>query len=227
MHAVLKKIENKLVVSCQALEEEPLHSSFIMGRMALAAKQGGASGIRANSKEDILEIKSMVDLPVIGIVKRHYPESDVYITTTMTEVDELMEAKVDMIAMDATKQKRPKQSLAEMVAAIRSKYPTVALMADVSTLEEAMEADRLGFDCISTTLVGYTAYTAGASASDNDFALLKEMTQAVKAPVIAEGKMNTPALAKGALKAGAHSVVVGGAITRPQQITKTFVEALQ
>jgi N-acylglucosamine-6-phosphate 2-epimerase len=227
MHAVLKKMKNKLVVSCQALEEEPLHSSFIMGRMALAAKQGGASGIRANSKEDILEIKSMVDLPVIGIVKRHYPGSDVYITATMTEVDELMEANVDMIAMDATKQKRPKQSLAEMVAAIRNKYPDVALMADVSTLEEAIEADRLGFDCISTTLVGYTAYTAGASASDNDFALLKEMAQSVKAPVIAEGKMNTPALAKGALKAGAHSVVVGGAITRPQQITKTFVEALQ
>lgn len=227
MHAVLKKMKNKLVVSCQALEEEPLHSSFIMGRMALAAKQGGASGIRANSKEDILEIKSTVDLPVIGIVKRHYPGSDVYITATMTEVDELMEANVDMIAMDATKQKRPKQSLAEMVAAIRNQYPSVALMADVSTLEEAIEADRLGFDCISTTLVGYTAYTAGASASDNDFALLKEMVQAVKAPVIAEGKMNTPALAKGALKAGAHSVVVGGAITRPQQITKTFVEALQ
>ena len=88
-----KKIENlkgKLIVSCQALPHEPLHSSFIMGRMALAAKEGGACGIRANTKEDIMEIGHNVDLPVIGIVKRDYENCKVYITPTMKEVDELM-----------------------------------------------------------------------------------------------------------------------------------------
>ena len=87
---MLEKIKHGLVVSCQALPDEPLHSSFIMGRMALAAKQGGAVGIRAQSKEDIVEIKKNVDLPVIGIVKRNYPDSEVYITPTKKEVDELL-----------------------------------------------------------------------------------------------------------------------------------------
>lgn len=37
--------EIQLIVSCQALPEELLHSSFIMGRMALAAKEGGTACI--------------------------------------------------------------------------------------------------------------------------------------------------------------------------------------
>ena len=83
----IKNLKGKLIVSCQALPEEPLHSSFIMGRMALAAKVGGASGIRANTKEDIKEIQTQVELPIIGIVKRDYGDSEIYITPTMKEVD--------------------------------------------------------------------------------------------------------------------------------------------
>ena len=104
---MLEQIKGGLVVSCQALPDEPLHSSFIMGRMALAAKQGGAVGIRAQSKEDIIEIKKVVDLPVIGIVKRSYPDSDIYITATKKELDELFETGCEMIAMDATLRDRP------------------------------------------------------------------------------------------------------------------------
>ena len=91
-----------LIVSCQALENEPLHSSFIMGKMALAAKEGGAVGIRANSVEDITAIKGEVDLPIIGIIKKDYPGLVPYITPTMKEVAELVNAKVDVIALDAT-----------------------------------------------------------------------------------------------------------------------------
>ena len=91
MNQKVENLKGKLIVSCQALPDEPLHSSFIMGRMALAAKQGGASGIRANTKEDIKEIQSQVDLPIIGIVKRDYEDSDIYITPTMKEIEELME----------------------------------------------------------------------------------------------------------------------------------------
>ena len=95
----MESIRGKLVVSCQALPHEPLHSSFIMGRMALAAKEGGAAGIRANTPEDILEIRKNVDLPIIGIIKRDYPDSKIYITPTMAEVDALAEVKADIIAM--------------------------------------------------------------------------------------------------------------------------------
>lgn len=107
MNQKVENLKGKLIVSCQALPDEPLHSSFIMGRMALAAKVGGASGIRANTKEDIKEIQSQVDLPIIGIVKRDYADSEIYITPTMKEVEELMEVKPEIIAMDATISKRP------------------------------------------------------------------------------------------------------------------------
>ena len=103
----LEQLKGHLIVSCQALPHEPLHSSFIMGRMAKAAAEGGALGIRANTKEDIAEIKQNVDLPVIGIVKRDYPDSKVYITPTMKEIDELMEVKPEIIAVDATICLRP------------------------------------------------------------------------------------------------------------------------
>lgn len=107
MQENVEDLEGRLVVSCQALPDEPLHSSFIMGRMALAAKEGGAVGIRANTKEDIREIQSQVDLPVIGIVKRDYENCEVYITPTMKEIDELMEVRPEIIALDATDRLRP------------------------------------------------------------------------------------------------------------------------
>ena len=101
---MLEKIKGGLVVSCQALPDEPLHSSFIMGRMALAAKQGGAVGIRAQSKEDIMEIKKTVDLPVIGIVKRNYPDSDIYITPTKKPIFSALthSSKVEQSAIAST-----------------------------------------------------------------------------------------------------------------------------
>lgn len=107
MDKCLERLRGHLIVSCQALPEEPLHSSFIMGRMALAAMQGGASGIRANTKEDIAEIRRNVDLPIIGIVKRDYEDSQVYITPTMKEIDELMEVKPEIIAVQAGIELRP------------------------------------------------------------------------------------------------------------------------
>ncbi|MEK3731990.1 MULTISPECIES: N-acetylmannosamine-6-phosphate 2-epimerase [Paenibacillus] len=220
-------IKHKLIVSCQALENEPLHSSFIMGRMALAALQGGASGIRANTAADIIEIKSQVQLPVIGIVKRDYPDSEVYITPTMKEIEELVEAKAEIIALDATSSLRPGGlTLGELMQQIRAKYPDQLLMADVSTVEEAEEAEKLGFDMVGTTLVGYTAASQGQKVYDHDFEIMKNMLQAVQLPVIAEGNILTPDMAKRCLELGAYSVVVGGAITRPQQITARFVEHL-
>ncbi|PTT44450.1 N-acetylmannosamine-6-phosphate 2-epimerase [Aeromonas sp. HMWF016] len=224
---MLNQIKGKLIVSCQALEDEPLHSDFIMGKMALAAARGGASAIRANSVVDIKAIKQEVSLPVIGILKRDYPGSDVYITATMQEVDELMAAAPEMIAIDATLHQRPDGlTLAQMVEAIRARYPELLLMADIATVEEAQHAEVLGFDCIGTTLHGYTAETRGHKLYDNDFAFLRSVLEAVNKPVIAEGNVNTPQMAARCLQIGAHAVVVGGAITRPQQITERFIEAM-
>lgn len=224
---MIEKIKGGLVVSCQALANEPLHSSFIMSKMAKAAEEGGAIGIRANSKEDIIAIKQETSLPIIGIVKRDYDDSKVYITATMTEIDELMQAGCEMIALDATSQRRPAdESLETFVEAIREKYGEVLLMADTSTLEEAIEADRLGFDVVSTTLVGYTDYSKGQDIFSKDYELLKAYIEETTCPVIAEGGVDTPEKMRGCLEAGAHSVVVGSAITRPQLITKRFTDAI-
>lgn len=228
MNQKIEQLKGKLIVSCQALPEEPLHSSFIMGRMALAAKEGGAAGIRANTREDIHEIQSQVDLPVIGIVKQNYEGCDVYITPTMKEVDQLMEVKPEIIALDATEAERPGGlTLDEFFRQIKEKYPDQLWMADCSTVEEALHADRLGFDFIGTTLVGYTKQSRDLKIEENDFEVLRKILDQVKHPVIAEGNVNTPEKAKRVLELGAYSVVVGSAITRPQLITKSFAEAIR
>lgn len=224
---MLEQIKGRLVVSCQALENEPLHSPFIMARMALAAEEGGAAGIRANSVVDIEAIKQQVALPVIGLVKRDYPDSEVFITPTLREVDELMVAAPEMIALDATDRPRTGgETLAQLVTSIRARWPALLLMADIASVEEALIAEQLGFDCVGTTLYGYTAQTQGHTLPEGDFALLRAMLAAVTIPVIAEGNVDTPERAARCLALGAHAVVVGGAITRPQQITRRFCDAL-
>ena len=229
--SINEKIENlkgKLIVSCQALPSEPLHSPFIMGRMALAAKIGGASGIRANTKEDIAEIQTQVDLPIIGIVKRDYEDSEIYITPTMKEIDELMQVKPEIIAMDATISTRPGgKTLDEFFHKVKKKYPEQLFMADCSTIEEALHADELGFDFIGTTMVGYTKQSEGDKIEESDFEILREIVSKVNHKVIAEGNINTPEKARRVLELGAYSVVVGSIITRPQLITKSFVEAIE
>lgn len=228
MNERVEQLKGKLIVSCQALPHEPLHSSFIMGRMALAAKEGGAVGIRANTKEDIKEIQSQVDLPIIGIVKRDYEDSKVYITPTMKEVEELMEVKPEIIAVDATSAVRPEGlTLAEFFQQIKEKYPDQLLMADCSTVEEALYADELGFDFIGTTMVGYTEQSKGDKIEANDFEILRKIVAGAKNKVIAEGNINTPEKVKRVIELGAFSVVVGSIITRPQLITRSFAEVLE
>ncbi|MCI5858486.1 MAG: N-acetylmannosamine-6-phosphate 2-epimerase [Lachnospiraceae bacterium] len=223
----IRALKGKLIVSCQALPQEPLHSSFIMGRMARAAKEGGAAGIRANTKEDIKEIQEVTGLPVIGIVKRDYPDSAVYITPTMKEIEELMEVKPEIIAIDATGALRPGNvTLADFFHQIKEKYPEQKLMADCSTIEEAFFADELGFNFIGTTMVGYTPQSRGMKIEANDFEILRTILKKVKHPVIAEGNVNSPEKAKRVIELGSYAVVVGSSITRPQLITKGYAEAV-
>lgn len=221
----LEKVRGGLIVSCQALESEPLHSSFIMSKMAYAAKLGGAVGIRANSVEDITEIKKVVDLPVIGIIKIDYPDSQIYITPTIEEIDKLVECGVDVIATDATNRTRPNnETLESFFTKVREKYPNVLFMADCSTYEEGIFASKLGFDFIGTTLSGYTEYSKGASLPNLD--MMKRLVNDTDTPVIGEGGIWYPEQLKEALNTGIATAVVGTAITRPREITKRFVEAI-
>lgn len=221
---MLNSIKNGLIVSCQALEDEPLHGSMIMAKMALAAKCGGAIGLRANSVKDIKAIQSEVDLPIIGLIKQNYQDSDIYITPTKQEVDSLLDTNIEMIAIDATHRKRPNEErLEDLIQYIRNNNCLV--MGDISTYEEGINAIQKGVDCISTTLSGYTNYSNVKSTGPN-FDLLKNLVEYGHVPVICEGKVNTPGEATEAIKLGAHAVVVGSAITRPQLITQKFNNAL-
>lgn len=225
-NAFFEQVRGKLIVSCQALPEEPLHSSFIMGRMAYAAFLGGAAGIRANTVEDITEIRKTVDLPIIGIIKKVYEDhSDVYITPTMAEVDALVDCGVEAIALDATDRVRPGGlTLAEFFPLVRAKYPDQLFMADCSSVEEGMRAAELGFDLIGTTMAGYTPYTKGRSLPPFD--MIETLVKECGKPVIAEGNISTPEHLRQAMETGVLTVVVGSAITRPMEITKRFVAAL-
>lgn len=228
MYNLIQSLKGNLIVSCQALPQEPLHSSFIMGRMARAAAEGGAMGIRANTCEDIAEIRRNVDLPVIGIIKRDYPENGVYITPTMREMDELMTVRPEIIALDATSAVRPDgKTLDAFYHDIRTKYPDQLLMADCSTVEEALHADALGFDFIGTTLVGYTEQSRGDRIEADDFAIIRAILDQAHHPVIAEGNISTPAKARRVIELGCFSVVVGSIITRPQIITRTFTQEME
>lgn len=223
---VLEKVRGGLIVSCQALKEEPLYSSYIMSRMAYAAMLGGAAGIRANTVADITEIKKTVDLPIIGIIKEVYGDCNVYITPTMKEIDELVSCGADIIATDATKRTRPDgKTVDEFFAEVRKKYPDQLFMADCSSYEEGVHAAEIGFDLIGTTMNGYTEYTKGVELPNID--LMERLVKDCRKPVIAEGGIWLPEQLKAALNAGVLAAVIGGAITRPMEITKRFVAAIE
>lgn len=221
---MLDQIKGKLVISCQALPGEPLHSPMIMGRMAIAAKNAGAAGIRAQGVADIIEIKQVTGLPVIGIIKRNYPDSEVFITATKKEVQELLATDCEVIALDATIRPRPNgellQDLLDQIHAANR-----LAMADCSTVEEAKIAEEMGFDCVSTTLAGYTSYSTQTSGPDVE--LVKQLVKDCQIPVIAEGKIHTPEQLKEIMNLGVYSAVVGGAITRPQEIAQRFIAKLE
>lgn len=219
---ILEKLHLGLIVSCQALPDEPLHGPEIMARMAVAAAEGGAIAIRANGAADVRAIKQAVALPVIGIVKRNYPDSDVYITPTLRETEELLEAGADIIAFDGTRQTRPGNCTLEQIIDLLTASPA-ASMADISTLEEALYAESLGVSCVSTTLSGYTPYSRQQEGPNLE--LLEQAAQRLKIPVIAEGRISQPGQVEAALNLGAYAVVVGSAITRPQLITRPFAAA--
>lgn len=219
---LIESLRGGLVVSCQALVDEPLHSSFIMSKMALAAQRGGAIGIRANGFEDITAIKQEVNLPVIGIVKRDYSDSPIFITATMKEVKEVVEAGAEIIAIDGTNRVRPGgETLENLYSTIRKEYPNVLLMADISTFEEGVRASELGFDLIATTLSGYTDYTKDVPLPNTD--LVKSLREQLDTPIMAEGGYWTLEDVEQGLTAGAHGCIIGSAITRPMEITKRFV----
>lgn len=223
---ILKSIKNSVIVSCQALPNEPLYveEKSIMYLMARAAKMAGSPAIRTSSIRDVIDIKKETGLPVIGLIKKQYNNSEVYITPTMKEVDELVNAGSDIIAIDCTFSKRATdESINDFIKNIKTKYPDIILMADISTYDEGINAYKCGVDIIGTTMNGYTNQSIKENITNLE--LVKLLVKNVDIPVIAEGKIHYPYQVKEMLDAGAYAVVVGGAITRPLEIAQRFINA--
>ena len=226
MHPALERLKGGLVVSCQADPGDPLYGIEHMVAMARAAMVGGAVGIRSNYPHDVQAIKQAIPLPLIGLYKKRYEGSPVYITPTMEEVRAIAAAGADIVAVQLTDQVRPDGlTRDELVARIRHEFPDLLIMADISTLDEGLYAARLGVDVVSTTMSGYTPYSPQLEGPDLD--LVRDLSRAVSTPVIAEGRISSPEECRKALEAGAFAVVVGTAITRPQTVTAWYAQALR
>lgn len=232
MNDFLEKIHGKMIVSCQAVPGEPLYveEQSIMYLMARAAARAGSPAIRTSSIRDVAAIKKETGLPVIGLMKVQYEGYESYITPTMKEVDDLVAAGSDVVALDCTMRKRGDgRSINEFVAEIREKYPDIILMADISTYEEGINAWKCGVDILGTTMSGYTPYSPRLDGPD--YELMRRLSQDAdirKAgiPVIGEGRIHDPAQAVEALRTGVWAIVVGGAITRPLEIARRFMDAI-
>lgn len=193
-----------------------------MAKMARAAVEAGAVGIRTNGVFDILAIKQEVSVPVIGLIKREIAGSEIFITPTLNEVNAIVLAGADIVALDVTNREGRLEAVKPLIAFAHKMG--AAVMADISTLKEGVAAERLGVDLIGTTLSGYTSYSR--QSDEPDFELLQQLSETVKIPVVAEGRIWTPEEAAKALNCGAANVVVGSAITRPQLITARYIKAM-
>ncbi len=218
------QVQGQLIVSCQALPDEPLFGADIMAKMAVAAVVGGAAAIRANTPVDIAAIRQAVAVPIIGLFKEEIEGYPVYITPTLHHALAVAEAGADVIAIDATARARPEPgTLADFIQRIHVQTG-LPVLADIATLAEGIAAVEAGADLVSTTMSGYTADSPAQR--EPDLELVANLSRAINVPVLAEGRYRTPQQASNALAAGALAVVVGGAITRPQEITRYFVEEL-
>ncbi len=228
---MLASLKGGIIVSVQANQGEPLDEPEILTALAESALSGGAVGVRMAFEENIRCFKKHnPKVPLIGLTKPSViPENAhelVYITPTFADVEELA-VDCEIVAMDATQRPRPNgETLENIVAATREHYPNLLLMADVATLEEGKKAADLGFDCISTTLSGYTVETQEKRNQGPDFDLLKALVGTVSVPVFLEGRVWEPTQVTQAFELGAHAVVIGSAITRPHEITRRFAQAI-
>ncbi len=224
---LIDPMKGGLIVSCQVQRDDPIYTDDIVVKMAEAAEWAGAVAIRSNSPEQIKAIKEAVSLPVIGLWKVWHEDTDVFITPTMREVDAIIEAGADIVAMDCTNQVTHEGTRAwDLLPQVKQAHPDIITFADVSNVEEARRAVANGADIVAPTLYGYTPETAHIEGAD--YRMFANFCSELgdDAYVMMEGHVYTPDDAMKCVFLGAHAVVVGSAITRPHLTARRFVELL-
>lgn len=222
MKRLLESLRGRLVVSCQAYPGEPMNDPLVMASVAQAVAIGGAAGIRAQGLDEIAAVRARVNLPLIGLWK--VKGNDVFITPTAEHALAVADAGADIVAVDGTTRPRPDGGrLVGTITAVHRRTDAL-VMADCACLADGVEAVNAGADMVATTLAGYTDDRPGATEPNQD--LVAAMADRLEVPVIAEGRIHTPAQAAEAVERGAFAVVVGTAITHPSSIAKWFVGAV-
>jgi len=219
---VVARLRGRLIVSCQAPVDSPLHDPYVIARLAQTAQQCGAGGVRIDSPAHIAATRALCTVPILGIHKQVHEGSSVYITPTCSAALGVIEAGADIVAVDATLRHRPHgERLGDIISVVRAHGRLV--MADVATESQGLAAAELGVDLIATTLSGYTEDSVRHPGPD--LMLVERLANATRIPVICEGRVRTPADVRQAFRAGAYAVVVGGAITGIDQLVRHFVDA--
>jgi putative N-acetylmannosamine-6-phosphate epimerase len=209
-----------LIASVQASEKSPVDHPETLARLARASVQQGVRVLRLEGVKSVRVIKPEAKLPVIGLLKRRYPGSEVYITPTIQDAESMADLGCEIVAFDATSRERPHgQKVGEVIERLKSRK--VLAMADCDSLESAVQAERLGADIVGTTLGGYTS--AHGLTVGPDLELLRSIVAAVKIPVLAEGRFTQRWEVEAALRIGAVGVVVGGALNDPVKQTKALL----
>jgi N-acylglucosamine-6-phosphate 2-epimerase len=226
MKEIITKLKGGMIVSCQAEGEDPFNANpEYMALFAKAAEMGGAIGIRTQGIEKLKAIKRATKLPVIGLLKSQFEDGTVRITGSFAEVEQLIAAKSDIVAIDGTFRVREGYTGPEFIREVKKRYGCLVL-ADIATYDEAKACEEAGADCVSTTLNGYTPDTLQFHDGPN-YDVLKACVKGLSIPVFAEGRYNTPAEAGKAMEMGAFAVISGTAITRPRVITQWFVDEIK
>lgn len=223
-HYSIQSLRHGLIVSCQAPVDSPLHEPMVIAAMAQAAVNNGAVGVRIDTPDHISAVRNRVAVPIIGLWKQVMPGSDVYITPQFHYAAAVAQAGADVIAIDATTRNRPgDEVLADIIAQIHQELGK-PVMADVDTIEAAIAAGAAGADLVGTTLFGYTEATKHLSPPGWD--LLTQMVQKLDIPVICEGGVSSPQMARQAIDLGAYAVVVGTAITGIDYLVRGYIKEL-
>ena len=228
---ILDSIRGKLIVSCQANEDDnPFNSPEGMVLMAKAACAGGCGGFRANYPENVRAIKeSYPDMPMMGIWKVATEGFDVYITPTMREVETLREIGSEIIAIDGTDRLNCNHQKAyDFIREVKEKYPDQLIMADIATINDARLSVAAGADIISTTMSGYTEESLDRYPLGPDYDLIRQIRKEFPNVFInAEGRISTKEETKKAFECGADTVVIGTAITNPMLVTRKITEYIK
>ncbi|GAB4233344.1 MAG: N-acetylmannosamine-6-phosphate 2-epimerase [Stanieria sp.] len=221
MNQLLNQLKSKLIVSCQAPVNSPLHHPDVIAAIALACVNQGAGGVRIDTPSHVQAVrKQLPQIPIIGLWKQQNLGSEVYITPRYQDAYAIAQAGADIIAIDATSRKRPGgETVTEIIERIHTELGKL-VMADIDSLENAESAVAAGADLVGTTLYGYTPATKHLSPPGYD--LLAKMVEKLTVPVICEGGIALPTMAKKALELGADAVVVGTAITGIDLLTQSF-----